>query len=236
LPQLRSDDDDLLGAEPHEPGPARQILRVAVPVAAVIAIVVVGWLSGLALGRVPGPGRGFSATTTGAPSPGSSAAAAIRVVSVRDFDPYGDQRENSDQAPYAVDGDTSTAWQTGLYRRRGDFGGLKPGVGLLIDFGRPRAISGVAALLTKPGADIELRAANAGTSATGAPQQATDYRVVASAADAGKKPPRGQPTGTVELNTTGGPVTARFWLVWLTKVPRDGSGYRDGIAELTFHG
>jgi putative peptidoglycan lipid II flippase len=95
-------------------------------------------------------------------------------------------------------------------------------------------VGGVAALLTKPGASIELRAADAG--AISAPQQLDDYRVVAAARDAGGKPPAGQPSGTVALNASNGPVTARFWLVWFTSVPRDGSGYRDGIAEVTFHG
>jgi hypothetical protein len=233
LPQVRSDEDETLSAQPQEPGRSRQILRVALPIAAIIAIVITGWLSGLALGRVPGPGRGFSTTTTSTPSPGT-AAAVIRVTSVKDFDPFGDRQENPDQAPYAIDGDSSTSWQTDLYLRRPEFGGLKPGVGLLIDLGRPRVVGGVTALLTKPGASIELRAAD--SAAISAPQQLDPYRVVANARDAGNKPPAGQPTGTVALNATAGPVTARFWLVWFTSVPRDGSGYRDGIAELTFHG
>ncbi|MDX6286154.1 MAG: hypothetical protein QOG53_1639 [Frankiales bacterium] len=234
LPQARPTDDDALLAPVHEPGPARQVLRVALPVAAIIAIVVAGWLSGLALGRVPGPGRGFSTTATATPSPGTAATAAIVVKSAKDFDPFGDRQENPDQAPYAVDGDSSTSWQTGLYRRRADFGGLKPGVGLIVDLGRPRSVGGATALLTKAGASIELRAAS--NTVISAPDQLDDYRVIASARNAGDKPPQGQPAGTVTLNATGGPVTSRFWLVWFTSVPREGSGYRDGIAELTFHG
>jgi hypothetical protein len=233
LPQARPDDDELVTTELREPGPARQVLRIAVPVAAVIAVVVIAWLSGLALGRVPGPGSGFASTATGTPSPGSSVGGIAKIASVRDFDPYGDRQENADQAPYAFDGDTSTAWQTGLYRRRPDFGGLKPGVGLVIDLGRAQPISEVTALLTKAGADLELRVAD--QSATAAPQQLAGYRLAASAKDAGDKPPKGAPKGTVVLKPESRTI-ARFWLLWLTSVPQDGSGYRDGIAELTFRG
>ncbi|HUQ39945.1 MAG TPA: protein kinase, partial [Acidimicrobiales bacterium] len=56
----------------------------------------------------------------------------LAVATVRSFDPLGDQRENDDGAGAAVDGNPATAWATDRYRTR-HFGGLKPGVGLVIE-------------------------------------------------------------------------------------------------------
>jgi hypothetical protein len=229
LPQAQAE-TALEPAEPPIPSRLRGVLRVALPIAVVVAIVVIGWLSGLALGRVPGSGRGFTSASTATPKPGATTAAPIRIQAARDFDPEGDGRENPDEVPLAHDGDASTAWETGLYARRADFGGLKQGVGLLFDLGRPQRVSSVTLLLTKPGANLELRAADApGRDASG-------YSTVATAKNAGAHPAAGQPSDSVQLTPTGGALTARYWLVWLTRLPRDGSGFRVGIDEVTFRG
>jgi putative peptidoglycan lipid II flippase len=150
-------------------------------------------------------------------------------VSLRDFDPEGDRRENPDETTLAHDGDASTAWETGLYRRA-NFGGLKEGAGLLIDLGTTRRITQVTVLFTKPGANVELRAADT------AAEQAAGYTTVARAADAGSHPRAGQPRGTATLAPSGGGFSARYWVLWLTRLPNDGSGFRVGVAEITFHG
>ncbi|MFL6239047.1 MAG: protein kinase family protein [Actinomycetes bacterium] len=218
------------GDEPLLSARARRLLRVAVPLLVIAAVVVTGWLSGLTLGRVPGPGRGFATSTTTPPSPGATTSAALTIHSVRDFDPEGDGRENPDETQLAHDGDASTAWETGLYARRPDFGGLKQGVGLLLDLGSPQRVTSVTVLLTAPGATLELRAADTPA------REAAGYSVVATASNAGAHPPAGAPTGTVSLTPTGGAFSARYWLLWLTRLPPDGTGFRVGVAEVTFHG
>jgi hypothetical protein len=230
LPQARPDTPTFDTDRRMLPSRVRQILRVALPLLVIVTIVIIGWVSGLTLGRVPGPGRGFATTGTASPSPGTAAVTTLPIQSMRDFDPEGDGRENPDEVPLAHDGDASTAWETGLYARRPDFGGLKQGVGLLIDLGQARRVTGVTVLMTKPGANLELRAADA------AAPQANGYTVVAGANNAGAHPPAGQPAGTVQLTPTGGAFTARYWLLWLTRLPRDGSGYRVGVAEISFRG
>jgi hypothetical protein len=72
-------------------------------------------------------------------------------------------------------------------------------------------------LLSAPGADLELRAGNH------APTQATDLPEVASSTNS--------PSSLdLHLHT---PVTAKYWLVWLTSLPKaPGGGYRLGIAEI----
>jgi hypothetical protein len=48
------------------------------------------------------------------------------------FDPPpGSEREHDDELPFLVDGDPATLWSTESYSRR-DFGGLKPGVGIVL--------------------------------------------------------------------------------------------------------
>ena len=47
------------------------------------------------------------------------------------FDPQGDGSEHDDEAPFAIDGDPTTAWTTERYDSR-ELGGLKDGVGLIL--------------------------------------------------------------------------------------------------------
>jgi hypothetical protein len=197
----------------------------------VAGVAAIAWLAGLAIGRVPGPERGFTATgggTGSSASPGVGTPIVVPAGRVHDFDPQGDGRENPEQAPLALDGDTSTAWQTATYAGRPDFGGLKSGVGLLVDLGRPRPVSSVTVLLTIPGANLDLRVGAARAA------DASGYQVVASATDAGAHPPHGEPVGTVTFVPAGAPVSARYWLVWLTRLPRSGKGFAEGVAEITF--
>src|SRR4051812_20836773 len=67
LPQARPQAPTFEPQAPSGPRRAGRVLRVALPLVAVAAIVIVAWASGLALGRVPGPGRGFTASGTTSP-------------------------------------------------------------------------------------------------------------------------------------------------------------------------
>src|SRR3712207_9457019 len=81
--------------------------------------------------------------------------------SVRDFDPQGDGEENSNEVGLAHNGDTSDAWHTTTYFNSPNLGNLKPGVGLLFDFGKPVPFARVALAFAEPGESVELRAGNA---------------------------------------------------------------------------
>lgn len=157
------------------------------------------------------------------PAAGGAAGTAIDLtkppVKVRDFDPGSrDGTEQPGSVPNSYDGDSSTAWMTDGYRSP-TFGGLKPGVGLLIDLGKPTVVASVKVGLTVPGADVELRAA-------GAPgRTAADYTVVARA-------PGAKQVADLKPSTA---TPSRFWLVWITKLPKAEDGrFREGVAELVF--
>jgi hypothetical protein len=80
--------------------------------------------------------RATTRQTTTAPPPRDRA---IPLQAVGAYDPEGDQHENDDLAPLAVDGDPATFWKTEHYTH----GFFKKGVGLVLDARKPRTISKV---------------------------------------------------------------------------------------------
>jgi hypothetical protein len=163
---------------------------------------------------------------------GTTPVGPVDIAAVSDFDPVqvpGDQRggtgdENPAEVPLATDGDPSTAWTTLTYTSA-LLGNLKPGVGLLVDLGEVRTVTAVDLTMLGSGTDVELRAAP--DAQTSQPQFVGQLHVVASASD----------TGTEVTLTPDSPVSTRFLLVYLTKLPPDGGGgYKGAIAELKVDG
>lgn len=170
--------------------------------------------------RVPPPGVGAVAAAPGAPAP---AGVTVAVTAVRDFDPQGtDGRENTATTGLADDGDPLTAWRTSRYSTAA-LGGLKEGVGLLVDLGSVRQVDQVDVGLLGTGTAVELRTAGI---APQAPTSLDGFGVVATDDRAG---------ADVSLRPAS-PVLARYLLVWLTELPRDGKWYRGGIRTLDVRG
>jgi hypothetical protein len=194
-----------------------------VPPLVVGAVALTGWEFGSALGKVPTAAQAHRPTLP----PASASAPGARALSlvwstppaVSSFDPEGDGQENPDQVALAVDRDPSTAWMTSTYRSSA-FGGLKHGVGLLIDLGRPTSVRVAELALTAAGSDVEIRAGDR------APSQAADLTLVSSVDRAPE-----QLRATLDH-----PVTARYWLVWFTSLPQATGGYRIGVAEIALLG
>ncbi len=63
----------------------------------------------------------------------------MKVTSLKDVDPEGDNTENPEQLPKLIDGKESTGWTTELYRSS-TFGNLKTGVGLDFTLEQPASI------------------------------------------------------------------------------------------------
>jgi hypothetical protein len=86
----------------------------------------------------------------------SSGSAPVALSATRAFDPSGDGAEHDSAAANATDGNGATYWDTEHY-----VGGLaKPGVGLVLDAGRPRALSSITVQSTTPGFSAEILAGN----------------------------------------------------------------------------
>ncbi len=170
-----------------------------------------------------GPGRAPGAAGTNPSAAAADAGTVIPIVSARDFDPEGNGEEHHDQVPLAFDGKPSTAWTTLTYYGRADLGGLKQGVGLVLDLGQVRTIGSVTLDLVGRGTTLQLGTANS----YGASR--SDYTTVATATVAGT-------STTLRLSP---PVQARYLLVWLTRLPADPlestptqPAFRGGIAEI----
>ncbi|MBT9258019.1 protein kinase family protein [Phycicoccus sp. MAQZ13P-2] len=58
----------------------------------------------------------------------------LAILKVQAYDPEGDGAENDNLTPKTYDGDTSTGWNSENYRTDA-FGGLKKGLGLVVDLG-----------------------------------------------------------------------------------------------------
>ena len=148
----------------------------------------------------------------------------IAISGAREFDPEGeDKSENPDEIAFAYDKDPKTRWRTVRYLRNPKLGGIKRGVGLVLDLGTAQAVREVALTLSGTGTDLEMRVPKRDPAGTTAPPMNSDadWRSVAKQSQAG---------GTVTLRS-GEPVTTRYVLVYLTSLPKEGTGYRGGIFE-----
>ena len=173
----------------------RHPLRV---VAFLVFLAVVGVAAGLITTRL------VNDNGSGGGSGGSGAAPV--VTGVRDFDPSpGDGSENPDTVALAIDGDPATGWRSETYATR-NLGGLKPGVGLVVELRADATVSSVE-IDGAAGSDVEIYvAASPG----------------ATLADWG--PVRGRATdiparATVAVDP---PVRGAAVLVWFTRTPESG--------------
>jgi hypothetical protein len=214
-------------AEPvADPGPSawrRWAWRI-VPPAVVAAIGLTGWALGSELGRVPSTARQHQAALppAQASAPGTGKARLVwrHAPAATGFDPEGDGQENDDEAGLAVDRDRTTAWTTDLYHGNSHLGGLKSGVGLLLDLGKPTSVQVAELALTTPGADVEIRAGDQ------APSTAAGLPLIARR--------DGAPQRTKFAFDA--PQRARYWLIWFTNLPPDSGGFRVGVAEVALLG
>lgn len=207
------------------PDPVRRWLPLALVAALLLVVGTVSYSTGRSFGTVQREEGELGelealVESTPSPVPGQSGpgqrldltAANVRVTA---YDPPpGDDVENPGAVPNSIDSDPATAWDTERYDTS-RFGGLKQGVGLLLDLGEPVPVRQVEVGL-RPGTDVELRAGDA----LGA--SADDLPVVASVTD----------SEAVARLVPEGAVTARYFLVWLTRLPADGGRFRSGISEL----
>ena len=163
-----------------------------------------------------------TASSTTAPASPTVTGSQIRIVSAHDFDPEGDPpEENPDQVPLAIDGKPDTGWRTLTYKDDAHLGGLKSGVGILLDLGSEQEVGSVQVDLAGSPTDVALYATAPGTD--DAPVELADTRrLTAATADGTKAVLRVEPA-----------VHTRFLVVWLTSLPAVTGGFRGEIAEVT---
>ena len=203
--------------------PGRSWLRLAAVIAgAVLLLLAVVVAYNLGRGRTP---LG-SVPDDSSPSPSASAspvtphADPIPGVVGSDYDPQGSPPdENPDEVPLALDHDPTTAWQTLTYKQNFGPGGLKTGVGLILDLGGNRSVSAV---------DVRTLGGPTGVSlylTDQIPASVDGTAPVAKASVDGLQ--------RIELDQ---PTTGRYLVVWLTSIPATSGGFRGEVAEVTPRG
>jgi hypothetical protein len=195
------------------PGRRSNVGKAAALTLAVI-VAVVGASAAVYLLRKPhhgaAPGRG--STPSGSPS---SQVVTLAPQSASGFDPLNlsdSGNENSAQAQYVLSG-TGGGWTTQDYATP-KFGGIKAGVGLILDMGKSVKITKVQVRFgTAPGAIVQLEVGDSGLRST---QTLNSMQTVV---------PSTVLSGGTTTFTVTHPVTGQYLLIWFTKLPRDPSSF-----------
>jgi hypothetical protein len=177
---------------------------IVVIVLVLAAVAAAAWVISNSLHKSGGghPGNAPRTKTSTAPP----AAAVLKPVSDSTFNIFGrppGNTEDPENAGLAIDNDPSTAWATSYYFQP-NFGGLKPGTGLLLDMGREVRLSQVEVLFGTTGsttAEIYLGNSNAMSKTA-----LSNFTKVAPAATAA-----GDHVYPINSSATG-----RYVLIWLT--------------------
>lgn len=205
--------------------PRRSRALIAVPVGILVIglLGIGGWrlgMSGLTVAHSPQT-TPSSSSAAASPTPSDNTKPAgkrqFAVVEAKSFDPLGDGSEHPEDVSLAYDGTKRTVWYSDTYTTA-ELGNLKPGVGLLFDLGSPRKVGSIDVQLDGSGTDLQVRSADSDGSSL------DDYTKVGKADDV---------SGRVNVHPDGA-GKARYWLVWITKLPQSGDGYRAGVADVTF--
>jgi len=193
------------------------------------ALILLGLVTALLLAAILGILVYREIDREGAPFSPSAPATPVRVLPVQeviDFDPQGeDGRENPDSTGLVIDDDPESGWTTATYYGRADLGGLKDGVGVILDLGTVRSVEQVRLRLR--GAPTDLSIFTAPSTLSTPPRALGELRELATLNGADEDVSVGLP----------GQTRTRFVVVWLRSLPSVGDGqYRGEIRQVTVRG
>jgi serine/threonine-protein kinase len=149
----------------------------------------------LAIGAIV---AGLLTLDNGGDDTNQSATKRVAVAGVTSYDPFAsDQNEHSELAGQATDGNPGTHWSTEDYRD--DTMAGKKGVGVVVDAGRPIAVSRITVVTDTPGFNAEIDATNI---EGGTPAKVSDNKVV----------------GRTTSFAIDKGAPKRYYVVWITKL------------------
>ncbi len=173
----------------------------------------------------------FGATRLGRPGSrtpfvqgGRIAGKPLPVASVTDYDPLGDGRERPSTVANIHDGQPGTYWLTEQYISSADFSGRKKGVGVIFDMGKAVDVAKAQVLFAQAPCAFEVRFSDD----RAAPVDEWPTAQTVAAAEAKVSSP---------IQFAG--HTARYWLVWITRLtkgaPGAGSSWACAVAEANLY-
>jgi hypothetical protein len=219
-------DDDMgggpMGFSDHGGGRRRSGGRLALGIAVLTVIAVIGAFIGVKLlsgSPTPTPSSAGSVTSASPPAnPNSGKPIPLTSSMIRIVDPPQGDRTEFAGFEKIVDGNEQTGWTTDEYKSA-NFGGLKPGMGILINLGAPTKVGLVRVVVNQQGASVALRT---GTSDPGN-TSAGDKQIADSYTPVGNGP--ADDKGVVMVFTVPeAQQTVQYLLVWITKLPANAEG------------
>ncbi len=195
----------------------RKLLTTRRISAAGIGLVLAAVTAALVIAALTGPDRRGQAN--GAPSSGP-----IAIIGQQAFDPPpGDGEEHSEDVGLATDGNPGTGWSTETYDAPTTEAAVgKPGVGLILDVGKPVAARTLTVRSSDAGWSMQVFGA-----ASGPPSTLKDW---------------GSPIGEdsdmemdqrVELDAT---TASRYYLIWIPRLAQTDTGYSVQIDDVGLSG
>lgn len=158
---------------------------------------------------------GPSTPSAHAAGPGKGATlTAVHVASAQPFAEAGGSSDHPEEASLAIDGNASTAWYTQHYATS-SFGSLRSGSGLVLDLGTAVDVKRLVVQLAVPGTAVTVHAGDDPSSLLSAKTVGTS--------------PSGPSTWTLRPG-----VTARYWLIWFTRLAPSDGAFRAGVADVAF--
>ncbi|MDX1882666.1 murein biosynthesis integral membrane protein MurJ [Mycolicibacterium sp. 120270] len=217
------------GAVPPDPEVAarrRKGLIIGLSVGAAVIVVALLVLASVLKG-IFGDVGGFSQDELGLNAPttseddgdgGGASGTTIKPTKATVFSPEG-EADAPDEAPKAIDGDSSTVWPIDTYSDPVPFPNFKNGVGLMLQLPRPTAIGEVTINLNSTGTSVEIRSAQTPT-----PSSLADTTVLTPATSL--KP------GSNTIKVADSTPTSNV-LVWVSTLGQVNGESRSDIAEIT---
>jgi eukaryotic-like serine/threonine-protein kinase len=198
---------------PDLPRPAGRKLAVGVIALFVLAVAGLFIASRFLPGSSSGGAPQLNPPTAGAntsQAAGKPVPVPLTANQVRVIDPMGTRSELRDIGN-VVDGNPDTSWKTENYRGSANFGGIKDGMGILVNLGSPRAVASVKVSFIKPGATVELKTGSSDFPST----KEGDTQLLAAYTTLGT--PKADAGSSVVLPSNNSPV--QYLLIWITKLP-----------------
>ncbi|MEK0974694.1 murein biosynthesis protein MurJ, partial [Mycobacterium ulcerans] len=163
---------------------------------------------------------GLNAPTasTSAAASSASAGSVVKPTKATVFSPDG-EADNPGQADMAIDGDSTTSWETDTYNDPVPFPGFKNGVGLVLQLPQPTVVGSVTLDVPSTGTNVEIR-----SSPTPNPSKLDDTTVLTSAT--ALKPG----SNTIAVNASS--PTSNL-LVWISTLGTTDGKSRSAISQLT---
>ena len=107
----------------------------------------------------PSPTPSAEPRPTPSPTPAPAdrpAGPAPSIAGIQAIDPLGDGEESNSRAPRAIDDDPNSSWRSARYATA-EFGGLKKGLGLVVELKKPAAVRSVSVRVAGSGGEVQLR-------------------------------------------------------------------------------